>query len=134
MLQSVLTALKPNGIFVSIDPIYYNPIIEIYRLLATEVRSPDECPLRYSDLKLVRSFFSDVGHREFWLLTQALFVKYFLFDRVHPNQQRYWKRMYTETERSLRWWTPLKRADSLLCRLPLLRWLSWNIVMWGRKT
>jgi hypothetical protein len=69
----------------------------------------------------------------FWMTTLALFAKYFLIDRVHPNQDRYWKRILTESRRSLWWWRPLLALDSLLTRVPGARWWSWNVVLWGRK-
>ena len=62
-----------------------------------------------------------------------LFIKYYLVDLVHPDQDRYWKRILRETPRSLWWWMPLRALDSVLTRLPLVRYLSWNIVMWGSK-
>jgi hypothetical protein len=52
---------------------------------------------------------------------------------VHPNQDRYWKRILRETPERLRWWMPLRALDNLLTRLPIVRWLAWNIVMWGEK-
>jgi SAM-dependent methyltransferase len=133
LLTQIRSALKPGGRFFSIDPIAYNPAIKIYRRMATQVRTPDESPLRTRDLKLVRKHFVNVGHREFWLLSLALFFRYYLVDRVHPNADRYWKRILRETPTSLRWWLPLAAADALLTRAPLLRWLCWNIVMWGER-
>ena len=62
-----------------------------------------------------------------------LFVKYYLKDRVHPNDDRYWKRILHETPATLRWWMPLRALDRVLTRIPGLRWLSWNVVMWGEK-
>ena len=126
-------ALKPGGRFFSIDPIAYNPVIEQYRRMATEVRTPDETPLRFGDLHLARRFFPDVQQRHFWLATLALLVKYWAVDRVHPNQDRYWKRILKETDSTLRWWKPLRALDNVLTRIPGLRWWSWNIVMYGTK-
>lgn len=126
-------ALKPGGLFVSIDPLRYNPIIEVYRRMATAVRSEDESPLSFSVLQLARGFFTDVHHREFWLSSLVLFLKYYLIDRVHPNEDRYWKRILHETEKSLWWWLPLRAVDERLGRIPLLRRMAWNMVMWGRK-
>jgi SAM-dependent methyltransferase len=37
-------ALKPGGRFFSIDPVAYNPVINRYRSMATEVRTEDEGP------------------------------------------------------------------------------------------
>ena len=133
LLDQIRRALNPGGRFFSIDPIAYNPAIQVYRALATEVRTPDETPLRAADVRLVKKYFANVRHREFWCLTLALFFKYYLIDRVHPNEDRYWKRILRETPETLRWWLPLRAVDSVLTRLPLLRWLCWNIVIWGEK-
>jgi len=126
-------ALKPGGLFVSIDPLRYNPIIALYRRMATAVRSDDEAPLSFSDLQLARRFFTDVHHREFWLSSLVLFLKYYLIDSVHPNEDRYWKRILHESEKSLWWWLPFRAIDEQLTRIPLLRRMAWNMVMWGRK-
>ena len=63
----------------------------------------------------------------------ALFAKYFVVDRVHPNQDRYWKRIFRETDATLGWWKPLAALDGVLTRLPGVRWLAWNVVMTGTK-
>jgi SAM-dependent methyltransferase len=133
LFEQMSRALKPGGFFFSYDPIAYNPVINIYRRMATGVRTPDEAPLKIGDLRLARKYFSNVGHREFWLSTLVLFVKYYLKDRVHPNSDRYWKRILRETPESLRWWAPLRSLDRVLTRIPGLRWLAWNVVMWGQK-
>jgi 2-polyprenyl-3-methyl-5-hydroxy-6-metoxy-1,4-benzoquinol methylase len=126
-------ALKPGGRFFSYDPLAYNPAINLYRRMASAVRTPDESPLSTADLDSARKYFRHVGHREFWLSSLLLFVKYYLIDRVHPNEDRYWKRILRETPLSLRWWVPLRALDKFLTRIPLVRWLAWNIVMWGEK-
>ena len=126
-------ALKPGGMFFSYDPLAYNPLINLYRRMATAVRTADEAPLTTADIKLARKYFSRVGHRQFWILTLYLFVKYYLIDRVHPNRDRYWKRILRETPERLWWWTPLKLLDGILTRIPAVRWLAWNVVMWGEK-
>lgn len=133
MFHQIRRALKPGGWFYSIDPVLYNPAIQVYRRMATAVRTPDETPLRVADLRLARRCFYDVGCRHFWLCSLALFLKYYFLDRVHPNRDRYWKRILHETPETLRWWRPLRALDAHLTRLPGLRWLCWNMVMWGRK-
>jgi 2-polyprenyl-3-methyl-5-hydroxy-6-metoxy-1,4-benzoquinol methylase len=133
LFQKIHRALKPGGRFFSFDPIAYNPVINVYRRMATDVRTEDESPLTARDLKLARKYFPDVQHREFWISTLALFLKYYAFDRVHPNQDRYWKRILRETPESLSWWMPLRSLDALLTRIPAVRWLAWNMVMWGQK-
>jgi SAM-dependent methyltransferase len=133
LFEQMSRALKPGGIFFSYDPLAYNPLINIYRRMATEVRTPDEAPLTAADIALARKYFTGVRHREFWISALALFLKYYLVDRIHPNQDRYWKRILRETPKRLRWWTPLRALDNVLTRTPLVRWLAWNVVVWGRK-
>jgi ubiquinone/menaquinone biosynthesis C-methylase UbiE len=133
LFEQISRALKPGGMFFSYDPLAYSPLINVYRRMATAVRTPDESPLTISDIKLARKYFSRVQHREFWISTLSLFVKYYLIDRVHPNQDRYWKRILRETPETLWWWMPLRSLDRVLTRLPLVRWLAWNVVMWGQK-
>jgi SAM-dependent methyltransferase len=129
----VRQALRPGGWFYSWDPLAYNPVINVYRSMATAVRTPDERPLSFDDVALARRHFTQVGHREFWLSTLVLFLKYYLVDGVHPNADRYWKRILRETPRSLWWWRPLAALDVGLTRLPLVRRLAWNMVMWGQR-
>jgi len=133
LFKQVQRALKPGGRFFSIDPIAYNPVINQYRRMATEVRTEDESPLTTADLALARGFFPDLQHREFWISSLLLFIKYALWDKVHPNQDRYWKRILKETDQSLGWWKPLRAMDSALTRVPGLRWWAWNTVMYGSK-
>lgn len=133
LFAEIRRVLKPGGRFFSIDPIAYNPAINVYRRMANQVRTEDESPLTRADLRLARYFFPDVRCRMFWMTTLTLFAKYFLVDRIHPNQDRYWKRILTESKSSLWWWYPLKAIDSVLTRLPGARWWSWNVVLWGRK-
>lgn len=133
LFEQLQRALKPGGIFVSVDPLRYNPIIKAYRRMATAVRTEDEAPLGFETLKLARKYFVDVQHREFWIASLALFVKYFAVDRIHPNQDRYWKRIFRERRESLGWWLPLRAVDSYLTRIPFIRRLAWNMVMSGRK-
>jgi len=134
MFNEIRRILKPGGRFFSYDPLAYNPAINIYRRMATAVRTSDEQPLTRADVKLASRYFSNFGHREFWIASLALFAKYYLKDHIHPNQDRYWKRIIHEkTEDLWWWWTPLRSLDAVLTRIPIMRWLAWNVVMWGEK-
>jgi 2-polyprenyl-3-methyl-5-hydroxy-6-metoxy-1,4-benzoquinol methylase len=133
VLEQVCAALKPGGWIFTWDPIAYNPVINVYRGLASKVRTPDERPLRRGDVERMRKYFCDVGHREFWLLSLAIFLKYYFFDRLDPNEVRYWKRILKDHDRMPVWFHWLQAADRALVSVPGIRWLAWNIVLWGRK-
>lgn len=133
-LASAARLLAPHGHFCSWDPVKYNPVINVYRRLAHAVRTEDERPLGKKDVEMIRQHFGQVTTRHFWLLGLSLFIKYFLIDRISPNQERYWKRIYKEQPATLWWWRPLAAMDNILLRLPIIRWLSWNIVIIATKT
>ncbi len=127
-------ALKAGGMCLFWDPIAYNPVINVYRRIATQVRTVDETPLRRQILPLFKKHFTEVRHREFWLLTLALFLKYYLIDRKDPNQVRYWKEIYREDSATTkRWFEALNRLDKILLRLWPLNWLAWNMLILARK-
>ncbi|MCP3957633.1 MAG: class I SAM-dependent methyltransferase [bacterium] len=133
-LELACRALVPGGMCLFWDPIAYNPVINVYRRMASGVRTEDERPLRRSILKTFAQHFVDVRHREFWLLTLALFLKYYLIDRKDPNQVRYWKQIYREDPATTgRWFGVLRRLDDVLLRLWPFNWLAWNILVWARK-
>ena len=126
--------LAPDGVFVSWDPLAYNPLINVYRRIATAVRTPDEHPLKLKDLHLFRREFGDVSTRYFWLGTLLIFLWMALVQRRHPNRERFWKAVVKEGPRWEPWYRPLKKLDDFLLRLlPPLRMLCWNVVIVARK-
>jgi len=84
-------------------------------------------------LRLARRYFVNVRHREFWIASLALFLKYYLIDGVHPNADRYWKRIHKEPAAALWWWYPLRSLDTVLSRIPLIKALAWSMVISGEK-
>ena len=75
----------------------------------------------------------DVDFRVFWLTSLLIFIKYYVVDRVHPNEDRYWKRILKEKRSTFIWMRPLMALDRLLLKIPLFRYLAWSIVVHGRK-
>lgn len=132
-LRNLHQILKIDGIVCFWDPLKYNPLINIYRKMASKNRTETEKPVGISELKMISKYFTIEKKRFFWLTMQAIFLKFFFFDRVHPNSDKYYKRIY-HVEYKKTWWRPFKAMDYVLCALPLLRWLSWNIVVIARKT
>jgi SAM-dependent methyltransferase len=122
--------LKNTGKGCFIEPLKYNPVIELYRHIANTVRTEDEHPLSFSDIEDFRQNFHEVKHREFWLTTLSVFFKFYLLDRVDPKKERYWKKIYTDAPKLESFFRPLKRLDDqLLARIPPLRRLCWTTVI-----
>lgn len=136
-IEETITRLKPHlaqdGLFVTWDPVAYNPIINVYRAIATDVRTPDEHPLKWRDIQIFRKHFTHVETRYFWLTTLVIFLLMALAQRRNPNKERFWKVIVQEEKQWRRIYSPLERIDRILLMvLPPLRLLCWNIVVVSR--
>lgn len=61
-LKEIKRVLKPGGKALFIEPMGYNPVINLYRKLTPRYRTKDEHPLMLRDLRLIRNSF---GHASF---------------------------------------------------------------------
>ena len=128
--NEIFRVLKPGGQAIFIEPLCYNPIISIYRLLAKTVRTKNETPFRFSDFRYLKKLFLNVKHTEFWLVTQLVFIYFFLIKRVNPKKERYWKKVIAEADSIAPMYTKMLKVDYwLLKSLPLLRRFCWNTVI-----
>jgi SAM-dependent methyltransferase len=122
--------LKREGKGCFIEPLSYNPVIGIYRRIADTVRTPDEHPLSFPDIDAFEDVFLDVKHREFWLTALAVFLRFYLVERVDPKKERYWKKITTDAQRLQPFYGRLRKIDdAILRRLPALGRLCWNTVI-----
>ena len=133
-IEETITRIKPHladgGVFVTWDPLAYNPAINVYRSMATDVRTPDEHPLKWSDIKLFHKHFGTVETRYFWFTTLIIFVIMALAQRRNPNKERFWKVVVQEGNKWAWLYRPLESLDRLLLTvLPPLRLLCWNVVI-----
>ncbi len=137
-IEETILRIKPHlskdGLFVSWDPLAYNPAINVYRAMATDVRTPDEHPLKRSDIQLFKKHFSNVETNYFWFSTLVIFVIMALAQRRNPNKERYWKVVVEEGNKWAWLYWPLEFLDKLLLRLvPPLKLLCWNVVIVARS-
>jgi SAM-dependent methyltransferase len=133
-ISEVERVLKPGGRAAFWDPIAYNPIINVYRKMATKVRTDDEHPLKRADIRLLRSKFESVELRFFWLTATLIFVRFFLIDRIAPNEGRYWKLVIDRRYKHARFLRFTHALDSMVLKIfPPLRWWCWNIGVVVRK-
>jgi SAM-dependent methyltransferase len=133
-LDEVKRVLKDGGRGCFWDPVAHNPAVNVYRRMATKVRTEDEHPIRRGDMALFTGRFRSVRKRFFWFAALLIFVKFYAIDRVHPNADRYWKRILVR-ERELRpLYRTLAAVDGVVLRvLPFLRWWCWNVAVVVQK-
>lgn len=122
--------LTPDGILVSWDPLAYNPIINIYRKIATEVRTKEEHPLKLKDIRLFKRYFKTVETKYYWFFTLFIFIIMASVQRRNPNKERFWKSVVEEGDRWAFIYRPLEFLDrAMLTVFPFLKPLCWNVVV-----
>ena len=133
-LAQLARVLKPGGRIVTWDPLRHNPVINLYRRMASAVRTPDEHPLHIGDVRLFDAHFVDVRYQCFWLMTLWLFLRFYVVERVHPSKERYWKKIVADHLRLTSIYNRWAHVDRLLLRsVPFLRRYCWNIVICATK-
>jgi ubiquinone/menaquinone biosynthesis C-methylase UbiE len=132
--KEIYRVLKPGGIAAFVEPLPYNPVINVYRYLARGMRTEDEKPMGF---KVIRSFcskFSETYHKEFWLTSLLIFLHFFLIRRWNPSKVRYWKKVLEEGFSYERIFVSLNGIDQWLMKhMPFLRYFCWNTVIIVRK-
>jgi len=129
-IPQVARVLRADGMAIFTEPLGHNPIIEVYRGLASVVRTPYETPLTFPKIKKMERYFARVEHKEFQFLTLSIFLWFFFIERAHPSKVRYWKKIVVEADRYGPWFRRLQRADEAIFRvIPLLRRYCWNTVI-----
>ncbi|MBL0033465.1 MAG: methyltransferase domain-containing protein [Bacteroidetes bacterium] len=88
--NEIYRVLKPGGKNVVIGSLKHNPIINIYRRMATKVRTEDESPLNINVVDKLKNF-SSVQYDTFWFCNFWIFIRFYLIEKVHPNDEPYWK-------------------------------------------
>jgi len=132
-IKNVKSMMHSNSIMVSWDPVAYNPLINLYRMWAKDVRTEDEHPLGRKDIGLFYKHFESVEIRFFWLTTLLLFILMVLFQFRNPNKERFWKVVIKESAKWEKLYKPLEKIDNFLLGVfPFLGWLCWNVVVVAR--
>jgi hypothetical protein len=107
--------LKPGGVAWFVEPLATNPLIQIYRKLTPQFRTPDEQPLRLSQLPSLLARFSSFEHREFYLTALGAVALTYL-----PGGMRLFP---TLSDR-------LHRVDRLILRaIPSLQTWAWYTIL-----
>jgi hypothetical protein len=60
-------------------------------------------------------------------------VQFYLVEKVHPNQERYWKKIIMEHQRLQPTYLFLERIDRLLKYVPGMKRWAWNLAVVAQK-
>lgn len=132
-IREMHRVLKPGGVACFWDPLKHNPVINVYRRIATKVRTEDETPLDINIVNFVQSQFSQTAYDTFWIATLWIFLQFYLIEKVDPNQERYWKKIIVEQDRLASEYLLLEKIDFWLKKLPLVKRFAWNLAVVARK-
>lgn len=133
-IKEVKRVLKNGGSFVCWDPLAHNPLINIYRRKASRVRTKSEHPLKLSEVRYIKNSFNLVKVKFTWLLTLWIFIKFYIFEKIDLNKERYWKKVISEADRLKSPYIFLEKVDKFLLKLfPFLNKYCWNVVIMGKN-
>lgn len=132
-LVEIHRVLKPKGIACVWDPLKHNPAINVYRRIASRVRTKDESPLDIGIVDVVRKLFSKVTYETFWFATLWIFLRFYFIEGVDPNRERYWKKILQEEKRLRPTYLRLEKWDRIIKRIPYMRRFGWNIAIVAEK-
>ncbi|MDA8822804.1 class I SAM-dependent methyltransferase [Candidatus Pelagibacter bacterium] len=74
-INEIARILKPDGVFLFIEPLGTNPIVNLYRKFTPSSRSIDEHPLIERDFQLIRKKFKNVTLKYYGFLTLVFFLQ-----------------------------------------------------------
>lgn len=129
-LKESARILKKDGKAAFIEPLSYNPIINIYRKIAEDVRTPTETCFNLRDFKFMHDYFEEIDFEFCWLTTLNVFLYMYFIERINPSQDRYWKRIVREHKRYEKMFQRFNRFDQLLMKVfPFLKYMTWTTVI-----
>lgn len=115
-LKEIRRVLKPHGIAVFLEPLGMNPLINLYRKLTPNRRTPYERPLDCQDFRIIGGAgFSAFKHNEFTFVC---------------NFGIFLNSVIKLPERLSLSYEALRQVDDfVLCKFPYLRKFCWNTVL-----
>ena len=132
-IKEMHRVLKPGGKVCFWDPLKHNPIINVYRKIATKVRTEDEHPLDINIVQYAQSLFKEVNYDTFWICSLWIFLQFYLIERVDPNKERYWKKIISEEKRLRNQYLFLEKLDNIVKLIPFMKRFAWNIAVVATK-
>lgn len=133
-VPNLLRVMKPGGRGLFLEPQKGSIFIDIYRLFAKDLRTPDERPLEQKDFEFLQSQFGRLEHREYHLVSLLLFGVRFGCLKLTGKTFPYWMDEVRQGKYHPRLLRVLQQADEfLLGRFPVLRKRCWMTVISVQK-
>jgi SAM-dependent methyltransferase len=111
--QSIHRVLRPGGLAIFWEPLGHNPILNRYRDMTPNARTPDEHPLLKQDFKRASKYF-DLEHLKFYGLTTIL--------SVPMRDTAFGDSVLRNTA----------KLDQMIFKTPA-RWMAWHVLMEMKK-
>lgn len=108
--SEIYRVLKPGGRAIFTEPLAHNPISNLWRKVTPSIRTKNEKPLRYDEIRLIGEKFRKIIYREFALLTLLSSLVYlFTFSRNLKLKSGNWLE---------------RKEQSFMSRLPFFKKMS----------
>ena len=108
--KEICRGLRPGGRSIFWEPLGANPLINLYRSLTPNARTPDEHPLMPRDFHIMRNYFSNIEIKYYGLFTIACI----------PLQK---------VSAAKKIFSVAKKLDHFFLSLPGMRWLAWYVLV-----
>jgi len=133
-LPELVRVLKRGGKAVFVEPQQGNALMDVYRFLARDLRTPGEKPIGREEYKLLEKSFKNLEHREYHLFTLPLFALRFAHLRLQGRAYPYWMEEVRQGKYLKSIYRFLQSIDRmLLAKLSALRKWCWLTVIVGSK-
>lgn len=133
-MPEVSRVLKRGGKAIFLEPLGYNPVINMYRKMSKEIRTEAETPFKYNHLTCIKDCFPAVRYKNFWLLSLLVFVYMYIVERIDPAGGGYLDRVLPENSKYSVFLSLLHKLDSVVLRVfPFLGRFCLNIMIILKK-
>ena len=134
-VPSIVRVMKPGGRGVFLEPQKGSIFSEVYRFFATDLRTTDERPLEQRDFDFLAGQFGRINHREYHLVSLALFTMRFVTLKLSGKAFPYWMDEVRQGKYHPQLLRRLQNVDEwVFRRFPSLRQYAWLTVIVGEKS
>ena len=118
-LEQIYSVMKTGAKALFVEPLATNPVINLYRKLTPQDRTPYEHPFVSSDIILFKNKFGKISCQYLYALTLLSFIIRFISNKEHTFIKAF---------------DLLSKLDNLfLCLIPFYKLLCWDVIICCQK-